>query len=104
MNVETLAPQPSSPSDQPISQARINLSVATDADREALYRLRHEVYARELRQHLVNSAGCLRDALDESNIYLIAKVDGQIAGFISITLPGPHGYPIDNKLLVQRLH
>src|SRR6266700_3962081 len=103
MNVETLAPQPSSPSDQPISQARINLSVATDADREALYRLRHEVYARELRQHLVNSAGCLRDALDESNIYLIAKVDGQIAGFISITPPGPHGYSIDKYVARQSL-
>src|SRR6266700_4444373 len=103
MNVETIAPRRSSPSDQPLSQARINLSVATDADRDALYRLRHEVYARELRQHLVNSAGCLRDALDESNIYLIAKVDGQIAGFISITPPGPHGYSIDKYVARQSL-
>src|SRR6266853_373106 len=61
------------------------LSLATDADRDAIYRLRHEVYARELGQHAATPAGSLRDALDDWNIYLVAKFADQIAGFISLT-------------------
>src|SRR5882672_960025 len=63
------------------------LSLATEADREDIYRLRHEVYARELGQHLATPAGSLRDALDDWNIYLVAKIGDQIAGFISLTPP-----------------
>jgi len=74
---------------------RIVLSVATEQDRDAIYRLRHEVYARELGQHPVNSAGELRDALDEWNVYLIARIDGQVAGFISLTPPGAPAYSIE---------
>src|SRR2546425_969090 len=66
---------------------QINLSVATDADRELIYRLRHEVYARELGQHAANATASLRDALDDWNIYLVAKIGRQIAGFISLTPP-----------------
>src|SRR5207249_8507406 len=63
------------------------LSLATQADRDTIYRLRHEVYARELAQHAATPAGSLRDALDDWNIYLVAKIAGQIAGFISLTPP-----------------
>jgi len=63
------------------------LSLATQADREEIYRLRHEVYARELGQHAATPAGSLRDALDDWNIYLVAKFADQIAGFISLTPP-----------------
>ncbi|MEY2429836.1 MAG: hypothetical protein QOJ40_2721 [Verrucomicrobiota bacterium] len=73
----------------------IVLSVATDQDRECIYRLRHEVYARELGQYAANPAARLRDALDDGNIYLVAKVAGQLAGFISLTPPGKAGYSID---------
>ena len=74
---------------------RFVLSVATESDRETIYQLRHEVYARELGQHAANSAGRLRDALDEGNIYLVVKVADEIAGFISITPPDRPGYSID---------
>src|SRR5260370_6999895 len=63
------------------------LSLATQADREEIYRLRHEVYARELGQHAATPAGSLRDALDDWNIYLVAKFADQIAGFITPTPP-----------------
>src|SRR6266849_5057424 len=63
------------------------LSLATEADREAIYRLRHEVYARELGQHAATPVGSLRDALDDWNLYLVAKIAGQITGFISLTPP-----------------
>lgn len=72
-----------------------SIAVASDLEREEIYRVRHEVYARELGQHPVNAATCLRDALDDGNLYLVAKVSGQLAGFISITPPGQERYSID---------
>src|SRR2546426_6454441 len=90
MNVDLIAPRnSSSPSQRPDSY-RLVLSVASEQDREAIYRLRHEVYARELGQHATNPSGKLRDALDDWNIYLVAKIAGQIAGFISLTPPAAH--------------
>src|SRR5260370_3136727 len=75
--------------------SRVVLSVAEPADRESIYRMRHEVYAKELGQHAPNSAESLRDLLDDGNIYLVAKVAGCIAGFVSITPPSERGYSID---------
>src|SRR5688572_30464205 len=71
---------------------QITLAVADDEDRELIYRARHDVYGLELRQHAANGDGRLRDALDAWNVYLVAKVDGVLAGFISIT-PPPHPNP-----------
>jgi histidinol-phosphate/aromatic aminotransferase/cobyric acid decarboxylase-like protein len=73
----------------------ISIRVATDADREVIYRLRHDVYARELGQHAINAQGRLTDALDSFNTYIVGEVGGQIAGFISITPPQGPGYSID---------
>lgn len=72
-----------------------SVSEATDAEREEIYRLRHEVYARELGQHGQTAAGRLIDSLDAGNIYLIAKLGGEVAGFISITPPNLGHYSID---------
>ncbi len=74
---------------------RIELSVATPADREVIYAVRHEIYARELAQHSLNQAARLRDALDDWNIYLVARVAGEIAGFVSITPPQAPAFSID---------
>ena len=71
------------------------LATATAADREAIYRARHEVYGRELGQHAPNTSARLRDALDDTNVYLVAKVAGELAAFISITPPGARAYSID---------
>jgi histidinol-phosphate/aromatic aminotransferase/cobyric acid decarboxylase-like protein/GNAT superfamily N-acetyltransferase len=71
------------------------LRLATETDREEIYRLRHEVYARELGQHQVQPGGVLRDSLDEFNIYLVAEKRGEILGFISITPPGHGHYSLD---------
>lgn len=73
-------------------------TVVTEADatqREAIYRARHAVYAVELGQHPPNAEGRLTDRLDEVNRYLVALRDGEVAAFVSITPPGPHGYSID---------
>src|SRR4051812_31178484 len=69
---------------------RIRIAMAAERDRETLYRMRHAVYATELRQHPENAAGQLRDALDDFNEYILAWRDGEIAGFVSVTPPG-HG-------------
>ncbi len=73
----------------------IRLSLATECDRDAIYAIRHQVYARELGQHAENTGGRLTDALDAVNVYLVAKIGGTIAGFVSITPPGDAGYSID---------
>lgn len=77
------------------SRGRVVLAVATDAERETIYRLRHEVYAEELAQHAVNGLGELRDSLDGANIYLVAREGENIAGFISLTPPRAGRYSID---------
>ena len=79
----------------PPPASSVVLTLADDRDREAIHRIRHAVYARELGQHHENPAGRLRDALDDWNFYLVAKAAGEIGGFISITPPGRPSYSID---------
>jgi histidinol-phosphate/aromatic aminotransferase/cobyric acid decarboxylase-like protein/GNAT superfamily N-acetyltransferase len=74
---------------------KISISIASEPELEEIYRVRHEVYARELGQHPTNAELRLRDALDGENIYLVAGVAGQMAGFISVTPPGQGRYSID---------
>lgn len=74
---------------------KFEISTATAAEREAIYRLRHNVYAVELGQHRPNAAKELRDPLDHGNVYLVARAAGGLAGFISITRPQQGSYSID---------
>ena len=74
---------------------RFIIRVANAQDREVIYRLRHEVYARELAQHDTRPEGSLRDPLDAFNTYIVAEWRGEIAGFISITPPGFGRYSTD---------
>jgi histidinol-phosphate/aromatic aminotransferase/cobyric acid decarboxylase-like protein/GNAT superfamily N-acetyltransferase len=56
--------------------------------------MRHDVYALELGQHAARAEKALSDGLDATNRYLVAHVDGRLAGFVSITCPGG-SYSID---------
>jgi histidinol-phosphate/aromatic aminotransferase/cobyric acid decarboxylase-like protein/GNAT superfamily N-acetyltransferase len=104
MKMNLFTPLHSTTSPVPTSDAApFILSIADDHDREAIHRIRHEVYGRELAQHHVNAAGRLRDALDDWNHYLVAKVCGEIGGFISITPPGRPAYSIDKYFARQTL-
>ena len=69
------------------STSRMVLREATERDRQAIYRSRHDVYAIELGQHGVHPEGVLKTHLDDFNRYFVAVVDGQLAGYISITPP-----------------
>ena len=79
----------------PPTGATFVLELADAEDREQIFRLRHEIYARELGQHSTNQAGTLRDQLDAVNIYLTARCGGEIAGFVSITPPGAPSFSVD---------
>ena len=81
---------------------RIRISLATEQEREAIYRLRHDVYAQELHQHAENTQGRLTDALDAYNWYLVAALGEEVVGFVSITPPG-RAYSIDKYLSRQEL-
>lgn len=61
-------------------------------------RLRHDTYAAELGQHPVQANGILEDRLDAHNLYLGAFDAERLAGFITVTPPGPHGYSLDKYL------
>lgn len=74
--------------------AQIGVALACPADRELIYAARHEVYARELGQHIENDKRSLRDPLDKRNEYIAAKRDDELLGFISLTPPGGR-YSID---------
>jgi histidinol-phosphate/aromatic aminotransferase/cobyric acid decarboxylase-like protein len=81
---------------------RLRVREAEEADREVIYRLRHEVYARELGQHPVQADGTLRDGLDGRNVYLLAEGRKGLAGFVSITPPGDR-YAIEKYLRRESL-
>jgi histidinol-phosphate/aromatic aminotransferase/cobyric acid decarboxylase-like protein len=76
----------------------IRISLASSADRPRIYEMRHDVYSDELGQHKSNPEQSLTDSLDEFNEYIVAQIDGQLAGFISITPPGFGRYSIDKYL------
>jgi histidinol-phosphate/aromatic aminotransferase/cobyric acid decarboxylase-like protein len=74
---------------------RITIAWAKSPDREIIYRHRHAVYAVELRQHARREDGRLCDAIDAENEYIVARVDGRLAGFISVTPPNAARYSLE---------
>jgi len=102
MKTELLPVPSAKPGRFSAAPSRLSLSLADERDREEIYRHRHEVFARELGQHAPNATGRLRDALDDFNVYLVARSDGEIAGFISITPPG-RTYSMDKYVARGRL-
>src|SRR5688572_28058772 len=81
----------------------LTLRLAEDRDREAIYRLRHEVYAGELHQHQTNPTHTLMDALDAANLYLVALVGGELAGFISLTPPDAPKFSVEKYIPLSEL-
>ncbi len=77
---------------------KVRIALATPADRPSIYRMRHDVYAAELGQHMVQQSAMLSDTLDENNSYIIATVANELAGFISITPPELGRYSIEKYL------
>jgi histidinol-phosphate/aromatic aminotransferase/cobyric acid decarboxylase-like protein/ribosomal protein S18 acetylase RimI-like enzyme len=91
----------SDPSRRP--SGKIRVSLASAAERDAIYRMRHSVYAKELGQHRQRADARLIDSLDAFNHYIAATVRGVLAGFVSITPPGHGSYSIDKYLARDEL-
>ena len=77
------------------SARRLVVRMADDRDRETIYQMRHEVYARELGQYSPNATGRLTDALDAFNHFIVITDGNRIVGFVSITPPSSPGFSID---------
>jgi histidinol-phosphate/aromatic aminotransferase/cobyric acid decarboxylase-like protein len=82
---------------------KVMIGPAAQADRPSIYRMRHDVYAAELGQHAVQQSATLSDALDDGNIYIMAKIRGELAGFISITPPTLGRYSIEKYVRREEL-
>ena len=80
------------------NRVSVTLRLAGPEDRERIYTLRHEVYAEELHQHAANDAHRLIDSLDQANVYLIAELGEEIAGFISITPPSVTQFSVEKYI------
>jgi histidinol-phosphate/aromatic aminotransferase/cobyric acid decarboxylase-like protein/GNAT superfamily N-acetyltransferase len=74
---------------------KTQIAIATEVERPTIYGWRHAVYAAEIGQHPLNSAGELRDTLDPINEYIVATRGGEVVGFVSITPPGAGTYSFD---------
>jgi len=94
---------PREDSRRPGLRRRLIVALASEEDREIIYQMRHEVYACELAQHHRHPEGRLRDALDDFNHYIVAKRDGKVIGFVSITPPEGTRYAIDRYLSRDQL-
>ena len=55
----------------------------TEAELEQVFRLNHEVFAGELRQHHTNTHGILVDKFHDKNSYLIAMAHQQVIGMLT---------------------
>jgi histidinol-phosphate/aromatic aminotransferase/cobyric acid decarboxylase-like protein/GNAT superfamily N-acetyltransferase len=69
------------------STPALDFRSASDDDREWIYRMRHDVYARELGQHQPNGAEMITDDLDSGNVYIVAASGDERIGFVSVTPP-----------------
>lgn len=81
----------------------LRLALAGPAERDQIYRIRHEIYAVELGQHQPAPDGRLTDALDPVNDYLVALAGSAVVGFVSITPPSAGRWSLDKYLDRRRL-
>jgi histidinol-phosphate/aromatic aminotransferase/cobyric acid decarboxylase-like protein/GNAT superfamily N-acetyltransferase len=80
------------------STPALEMRLASDDDREWIYRTRHDVYARELGQHQPNDAGTITDGLDSGNVYIVAVSGDERIGFVSVTAPWLGRYSFEKYL------
>lgn len=71
-----------------VHQYNTVIKIASESEREEIYKIRYRVYALELKQHPENNEKKITDPIDEINTYIVVKINGEISGFVSITNPG----------------
>ncbi len=87
----------------PKQPSRIAIRYAAPADHEAIFRLRHAVYARELQQYAANETGQLPDAaVDSSRFILACDEQGDLLGFVAVTPPTATRYGLEKYVPRER--
>jgi predicted GNAT family N-acyltransferase len=74
------------------------IRIANEKDWTAIAQLNHDTFAVELGQYLPNDLGQKTDRLHETNVYLVAYVQDELAGMLSITLPSTAPYSTLQRL------
>ena len=70
----------------------IEISFATNEDRNKIYRIRHEVYASELMQHPQNEGKIFQDKFDDLLAYFIYDNNGKLVGRVVSGTTDPSTY------------
>jgi histidinol-phosphate/aromatic aminotransferase/cobyric acid decarboxylase-like protein len=73
----------------------LSVGMANALERQEIYRMRHEVYARELGQHSENPNHVLKDNLDASNFYIVVRHGQNLLGFVSLTEPRVERFSVE---------
>jgi predicted GNAT family N-acyltransferase len=63
------------------------IRIANEQDWEAIAQLNYDTFALELGQHEANEAERQTDRLHDTNVYIVAIMQDELAGMLSITLP-----------------
>lgn len=64
-----------------------NIRLSTPDDKAKISEMIHEIYAKELGQYNVNSENSIIDKYDETNNYIVAYLQDELVGMVSITRP-----------------
>jgi len=78
--------------------SRMRISVANANERQAVYRMRHDVYSTELGQYGSRPDGSLPDATDVASAYIIASIGEEVVGFVGITPPNSPRLSVEKHL------
>ncbi|MEZ5303107.1 MAG: histidinol-phosphate transaminase [Verrucomicrobiales bacterium] len=98
MNAETTRPKRIRSKASPRQIKPLEIRRAGAADRPAIYRLRHNAFAAELRQHPPSESGALSDPIDAHNDYIVAVSGAEVVGCISLTSPDAPRFSLEKYI------
>ncbi len=78
---------------------KLSISSADIADKEAVFKLRHDVYAVELGQFNVSADGKVPDGAQVESEYIVAKIGKKIVGFVGVTPPSSPQYSLEKYVM-----
>lgn len=67
---------------------KIEVSIAESSDMEYIWKLNHEIYCEELKQHATSGSRRRVDSKHKDGVFFVARVDQKIVGMISLTPKG----------------
>lgn len=74
------------------------IRIANEQDRDAIAKLIYETYALELGQYTPNESERLTDRLHDTNLYILAYMQDELVGMLSMTLPSTASFSTLKRL------